>query len=145
MDERLREILEALPRKPPRSRLEPYREFIEELRRLGRTYREIAAILAEKCQLQVSSSAVHEFVQIRPRRKGMACPQSSPKSRRPAVAPEIDTGKALIKVETDSDIRRRIAALKLERETAEPMPERFEFDPSEPLRLKKLGGKKQDE
>jgi hypothetical protein len=54
MDAKFREILDALPNKPPRSRLEPYRELIEELRRRGRTYVDIAGILAEKCQVQPS-------------------------------------------------------------------------------------------
>lgn len=54
MNDGLKDILDALPAKPPRSRLEPYREFIEELRHRGRTYRDIASILAEKCRVQVS-------------------------------------------------------------------------------------------
>jgi hypothetical protein len=56
MDAKFREILDSLPNKPPRSRLEPYREFIEELRRRGRTYLDIAGILAEKCQVQVTAA-----------------------------------------------------------------------------------------
>jgi hypothetical protein len=36
MDANLKKILDELPGKPPRSRLEPYREFIEELRSRGR-------------------------------------------------------------------------------------------------------------
>jgi hypothetical protein len=51
MDEKFQIILSSLPKKPPRSRLEPYREFIDELRQLGRTYQEIAQILTEKCQV----------------------------------------------------------------------------------------------
>jgi hypothetical protein len=47
MDTDLKKILAELPIKPPRSRLEPYREFIEELRSRGRTYRDIAGILAK--------------------------------------------------------------------------------------------------
>src|ERR1022692_1327872 len=69
MDDSLKDILDGLPAKPPRSRREPYLEFIEELRRLGRTYRDIASILAEKCQVQVSASGLHDFVQIRSRRE----------------------------------------------------------------------------
>jgi hypothetical protein len=67
MDRHLKQLLRTLPEKPPRSRLEPYREFIEELRRLKRTYRDIAAILAEKCNLQVSASGIHDFVRARSR------------------------------------------------------------------------------
>ena len=37
-------ILESLPPKSPRSKLEPHRELIRELRRKGRTYREVALL-----------------------------------------------------------------------------------------------------
>ena len=65
MDANLKNILDELPDKQPRSRLEPYREFIEELRSRGRTYRDIAEILAEKCAVQVTGSGVHDFVRSR--------------------------------------------------------------------------------
>ncbi len=68
MDADLKKILAELPNKPPRSRLEPYREFIEELRSRGRTYRDIAEILAEKCAVQVTGSGVHDFVRTRSRK-----------------------------------------------------------------------------
>ena len=62
MDSEFRKILESLPEKPPRSRLEPYAELIDGLRRRGRTYRDVVEILAEKCQLQVSISTLHDFL-----------------------------------------------------------------------------------
>jgi len=37
MDGKFQDILDSLHEKPPRSRLEPYRELIEELRRRERT------------------------------------------------------------------------------------------------------------
>ena len=37
MDERVRALLEKVPEKPPRSKLEPHLEVIRELRRKGRT------------------------------------------------------------------------------------------------------------
>jgi hypothetical protein len=37
-------ILDRLPPKPPRSKLEPHAELIQELRRRGRSYREISGI-----------------------------------------------------------------------------------------------------
>jgi len=57
MDANLQKLLDELPEKSPRSRLEPYREFIEQLRNKGRTYRNIAEILAEKCSVQGVLSA----------------------------------------------------------------------------------------
>jgi hypothetical protein len=65
MDPELKKILDTLPNKPSRSRLEPCREFVEELRRRGRTYREISVILAEKCQVKVSASGIHDFMRAR--------------------------------------------------------------------------------
>ena len=65
MDGKLQYILDSLPEKPPRSRLEPYRELIEELRRRGRTYREIAHVLGEKCHLETAVSTIHDFVRVR--------------------------------------------------------------------------------
>ena len=40
---------ETIP-KPPRSRLEPHATLIEEMRRRGWTYREIARVLAENAK-----------------------------------------------------------------------------------------------
>jgi hypothetical protein len=42
MDAKTSAILDSLTDKPPRSRLEPHHELIQELRRRGRTYRDIA-------------------------------------------------------------------------------------------------------
>jgi hypothetical protein len=51
--------------------MEPYRELIEQLRTRGRTYREIAQILAEKCQLQILRSAINDFARVQSRRKSL--------------------------------------------------------------------------
>jgi hypothetical protein len=59
MDDRFQEILDGVPEKSPRSSLEPYHELISELRRRGRTYREIAHILAERCQFWAAASTVY--------------------------------------------------------------------------------------
>ena len=70
MDEdQLRNIIAALSEKLSRSRLEPYRQLIGELRRRRRTYREIARILGEKCDLLISATAVHNFVRLHLRRR----------------------------------------------------------------------------
>src|SRR5579872_6381706 len=80
MDARFQEILDSLPPKRPRSRLEPYAELIAELRQRGTTYRKIAAILTERCQLQTSASTVHDFLRVR-------TPTETPaKHRRTAVS-----------------------------------------------------------
>ena len=65
MDKRIQAILDGLPPKPPRSRLEPYEELIRELRNRGRTYREIVQVLSEHCGFSTVPSTVHSFVRAR--------------------------------------------------------------------------------
>jgi hypothetical protein len=133
MDTDLKKILAELPIKPPRSRLEPYREFIEELRSRGRTYRDIAEILAEKCALQVTASGVHDFVRTRTRAKvaGRGT-KSNPLPVSNPVAAETSPASA-----SSEEVQRKIAALKTRNTAAEPGPAVFEYDPDRPLRLKR--------
>jgi hypothetical protein len=145
MDDNLKDMLDGLPAKSPRSRLEPYREFIEELRRRGRTYRDIEGILAEKCQIQVSASGVHDFLRIRSRRERKAPRRSSKgttKSTTVSIPLGIETAPDAPKTSAALDeVRRKIAALKARKSVIEPTREGFHFEPSEPLRLKKPGKK----
>jgi len=129
MDTDLKKILAELPIKPPRSRLEPYREFIEELRSRGRTYRDIAEILAETCAVQVTGSGVHDFVRTRSRAK-----IKSAGRLRVGNPMEAETSPASASSE---DLQRKIAALKARKTPAEPGPPGFEYDPDQPLRLKR--------
>ena len=122
MDEKFREIIESLPVKRSRSRPEPYRQLIAELRRLRRTYREIAQVLGEKCQLQVSAAAVHNFVRLHLRRKRNAVPrQPSRFIATPPVATTVmsqrPSNEGSRKMErppavSDEEVRRRIQDLK---------------------------------
>jgi hypothetical protein len=54
MEDRLHDVLSDVDAKQGRSRLEPYGEFVDELRRHGFTCREMAALLAETCQFKTS-------------------------------------------------------------------------------------------
>lgn len=82
----IEEILATIHPRAPRSRLEPYRELIEELRRRRVTFREIADILADRCGVRVTRAAVHGFLRARnrppqarlakPAGKSTASPQS---------------------------------------------------------------------
>ena len=135
MDAHLNKILAELPIKPPRSRLEPYREFIEELRSRGRTYRDIAEILAEKCALQVTASGVHDFVRTRTRAKDSLAgrgTKSNPLAVSKPLAAETSPASA-----SSEQVQRKIAALKARNTAAEPGPPAFEYDPDQPLRLKR--------
>jgi hypothetical protein len=62
-------ILNNLPAKQPRSRLEPYSELITEMRKRGRTYREIAHVLKKDCGFKVGTSTVNDFVLARSKSK----------------------------------------------------------------------------
>ena len=136
MDANLKKLLDELPDKPPRSRLEPYREFIEELRSRGRTYRDIAEILAEKCAVQVTGSGVHDFVRSRLRAKVMQ-EDSSPTKKNRLLASNPVAQVTAAAVASSEEVQRKIAALKARNSTAEPHANKFEYNADEPLRLKK--------
>jgi hypothetical protein len=138
MDTNLKKLLDELPSKPPRSRLEPYREFIEELRARGWTYRAIAQILAEKCAVQVTGSGVHDFVRTRSRAKARQAENSPTKANRLKVANPVAAGP-LVAASSSDDVQRRIAALKARNTVPEPLSGGFEYNPDEPLRLKQSG------
>src|ERR1700689_4482511 len=53
-----------LPPKPPRSKLEPHRDLIRELRRRGQTYRDVARLFQERLGLYVAPSTLHSFVKV---------------------------------------------------------------------------------
>src|SRR6266516_2543824 len=142
MDDSLQEILDSLPEKRSRSRLEPYGRLIDELLRRGWTYRAIAGILAEKCQLQVSISTIHDFGRrLRSRSK------RNPSKRRapgPGEKMKVSTARAEEKARASAEeqeippvdeVHQRITALKLRPVPAKTSPKQFHYDPSEPLRI----------
>ena len=126
MDENIEAILSSLPDKKPRSRLEPYFELIQELRRRGRTYREIAGILASKCNLRVAVSTLHEYMRIRSESRRARNP------RRPDTP--VGTGEASLRQSPDA-LGQRIAALKAKKYENDTKGNAYEFDADKPLRL----------
>lgn len=68
MDETVRKLLDNIPERPPRSKLEPHAEVIRELRRKRRTYQEIAAFFREHLAVSVAPSTLHDFVKTRARK-----------------------------------------------------------------------------
>jgi len=139
MDAKFQDILNTLPEKPPRSRLEPYGELIDELRRRGQTYRDIAGILAEKCQLQVSVSTVHDFVRVRSRTtRKPAKHQRTPAARASPDGMRL-SGPRMNAAKEESppidEVQRRIGALRLRSAPAKASPKQFQYDPNEPLHL----------
>jgi hypothetical protein len=133
MDEKHRSILEGLPNKSPRSRLEPYQELIIELRRRGRTYREIERILVDQCQFRVSRGAINNLVRghLRKEKKSPKCP------RRSVISTERvkKTNLANTADVTGNEVYRRIAELKQRPVATQTIPKVFHYDPDEPLHL----------
>ena len=136
MDANLQKLLDELPDKPPRSRLEPYREFMEELRSRGRTYRDIADLLAEKCAVQVTGSGVHDFLRSRLRAKVRRAGSSPTEANQLLAGNPLAPGIAT-EVSSSEEVQRKIAALKARNTAAEQRPHGFEYNPDEPLRLKR--------
>jgi len=65
MDAKFQAILDSLPPKQPRSKLEPYADLIRELRKRERSYREIAGLLKERCGVNVGIHTLYSFVRTR--------------------------------------------------------------------------------
>jgi IS30 family transposase len=152
MDDRFQNILDGLPETPPRSCLEPVRELIDELRRRGRTYREVSRILAERCDIRVSVSTVHRFLhsraQTRPQsRKHYSLQLPEMTKQNPMTLTEAKAQMDSVKPASAFDeIQQRIAALKRRPAPTETKPKLFHYDPNEPLHLpKKTGIKKSGE
>jgi transposase len=117
MDSSLSAILEALPAKRPRSRLEPYHELIVELRSRKLTFQDIAELLDERCGVRVTASGIHDFL----RRRGRQAETNSNKAPRRAPVQRAGT-------RPHSEPR--------DRSTCEDLAAAFVFDPDEPLKLK---------
>jgi hypothetical protein len=65
MDPTLLSLLDSIPQKTPRSKLETHRALIRHLRRRGCTYRDIARILHERVGLDVAVNTIHSFMKVR--------------------------------------------------------------------------------
>src|ERR1700694_4777706 len=91
----LQDLLRNVAEKPPRSKLEPYREVIRELRLKRWSYREIAALFEEKLTLEVAPSTLHNFVKVRAKQRpvlaipplvGFTKGEAVPEIKRPSFA-----------------------------------------------------------
>jgi len=133
MDDKYRTILERLPKKRQRSKLEPCTELIVQLRRRGHTYREITRILAEKCDLIVASTTIVRFVAARSKQKRKRpIDQESGKTRSTMLASiNVNVTSAV----PDDDVWRRIEELKQRPAKSVQPPKQFEYDPDQPLHL----------
>lgn len=111
MSELFQTVLNRLPPRATRSRLEPFRELIDELRRRNRTYEEIAQALRAEFGVSITASGVHDFV-----RRHVA--QTRPPVRSASPAKTI-RGPSTAAPETPKTAADEV----------------FEFDASQPLKL----------
>jgi hypothetical protein len=114
-----------LPPKPPRSKLEPHRDLIRELRRKEQTYRDVARLFQERLGLYVAPSTLHSFVKVRAKHR----------KRSQFELPPIELAATEV-----SPVLDRVAALKARPTASNAKPARFVFRESEPLTLTSDGG-----
>ena len=102
MDPTLLSLLDSIPQKSPRSKLEIHRELIRQLRRKGCTYRDIVRILHERVGLDVAVSTIHSFVKVRAKHRKQVQYELPPLEPQSSVSTAINS----------EDVASRIAALK---------------------------------
>jgi len=129
MDPTLLSLLETIPQKPPRSKLETHRELIRQLRRKGCTYHDIVRILHERVGLDVAVSTIHSFVKVRTKHRKQVQYE----------LPSLESEPKSISLGAD-DVASRIAELKAKPIEQKPKPKHFHFEESEPLKLISHGG-----
>jgi hypothetical protein len=129
MDPTILSLLDSIPEKPPRSKLETHRELIRQLRRKGCTYRDIVRILHERIGLDVAVSTIHSFIKVRAKHRKQV------QYELPALDPEPNTSRL-----GPDDVGARIAALKAKPFEQKAKPKHFHFEESEPLKLVNQGG-----
>jgi hypothetical protein len=135
MERRFEDIMSSVSAKLGRSRLEPYGDLVNELRSQGFTCRDIATLLAEKCQFRTSKTAVNNFVRAQRRKRRNA---ARTVSHRVAVKTPVCsklTAAHPTQGLTEDEVRPRIAKLKARKPVAGPASDDFHYDPDEPLRL----------
>jgi hypothetical protein len=130
MDPTLLSLLDSIPQKPPRSKLETHRELLRQLRRKGCTYRDIVRILHERVGLDVAVSTIHSFIKVRAKHRKQVQYE----------LPALESGSSLSTSMNPNDVASRIAALKAKPVEPKAKPKHFHFEESEPLKLVNQGG-----
>jgi hypothetical protein len=138
--DKFQEIVNDLPEKRARSRLDPYADLIRDLINRGWTYREVARILREKCGVQTSFSTLHYFVRTRFRSKSKKAKiplQILDKSAEVSAVRNGERLSAILGNDTtvNDAVYRRIAALKQRQQSSEKSSKQFHYDPEEPLHI----------
>ena len=115
MDPTLVSLLDSIPQKPPRSKLETHRELIRQLRRKGCTYRDIVRILHERVGLDVAVSTIHSFIKVRAKHRKQV------QYELPPLEPESSLNTRM----NPDDVVSRIAALKANQSSRKQNPSTF--------------------
>ena len=130
MDPTLLSLLDSIPQKPSRSKLETHRERIRQLRRKGCTYRDIVCILQERVGLDVAVSTIHSLIKVRAKHRKQVQYE----------LPPLESESSLSTNMNPNDVASRIAALKAKPVEHKAKPKHFHFEESEPLKLVSQGG-----
>jgi len=140
MNEELQSILDQMPAGPPRSKLEPYRDLIRNLRQKRKTYREIAAFLHQHCNVGVHYSTIYDFVHAPSRNPEQdQIRAETPRPLQPVLPAEnimtIGGVPGYAPPTPAQDLHARIAAIKSRKSTTQTPKPVFHYEEGEPLRL----------
>jgi hypothetical protein len=127
-------LLDDIPEKPPRSKLELHADVIATVRRKRRTYREIAEFFREYLAITVAPSTIHDFVRVRRRRGKRSVVFSGEQSS--SEAKDVSSPPVPGISATEDDVQRRIAALKSRTPAKQPQP-LFTYKEEEPLKFQR--------
>lgn len=130
----VRTILKELPPKRHGSRLDPYVALIRALRRHGRSYRDIMAVLHERCGVRVGLHTLFHFVHTRLRPLAATAARRRRKVSARSRHPTTSAAETHIRMTVGDEVQVRIAALK-QRATPAGLTKEFEYDEHEPLQL----------
>ena len=136
MDARIRQLLDEIPERPPRSKLEEHAEVIRELRRKHRTYQEIAVFFRDHLQISVAPSTVHDFVKKRAKQariRPAQAPKLSPEFSRGATPMPVAPPSDAVHPPSKKDARDTIQTVRAQPVASSREPSLFEFEFESPL------------
>jgi hypothetical protein len=122
-------LLDSIPQKSARSKLERHPELIRQLRRKGCTDRDIVRILHERVGLEVAVSTIHSFIKVRAKHRKQVQYELPPLEPQSSVTARMNP----------EDVASRIAALKAKPVEYKAKPKHFHFEESEPLKIVSQG------
>jgi hypothetical protein len=130
-------ILDSLPPRRRRSKLEPYAALIRALRSRGRSYREIVTILRERCGLHVATHTVFHFVRARARHHGGPRPRRRQPPEGLRRSAQTTPSPLSVSLDGSEDAWARIAAAKrrVPASAVAAEPKAFAYNETEPLQL----------